>query len=136
MLRIMGLCLCLAAVPLPGADRDQPMLPDLAGESNWGMVTQEGRKLEINGHKEWTATGEIRDDGTVLLEWIKVKDGRYCPGVYKVEGRDLQGMWGYQGEIHFDEAGAIQGVLYKDRTYKVKQGQPPLPVPGVDDDDD
>lgn len=101
-------------------------LPDLAGPSNWGQVAQDGRKLIIYGHPHWSATGEIRVDGTVLLLWTLTESGRTGPGVYRVvagdAGADLVGG----DEVELTEDGSLKGTTHGDRTFKLQIEPPPI----------
>lgn len=111
----------LAAAPLPDNLPKPNGLPDLACESNWGTVKQDGKKLAIGGHHYWTAAGEIREDGKVVLVWQTTSDGQFAPGLYVVEraGPDVRlvGKWGYSGVVEWDEDGELVGTLSADVTY-------------------
>lgn len=105
----------LALAPLPPGT---PKLPDLAGESNWGVVTQKGRDIAIGGHPCWNASGEIRPDGKVHVIWIQNADGRIGRGMYTVDGKDLTGHWGWDDQVEVSETGEIAGDICSDRISK------------------
>lgn len=95
-----------------------PACPDVAMESNWGTVTQNGKDVMISGHPQWSAQCHFRDDGKVFVLWTFNSDGREAPGLYEVkmhEGKAfLEGRWGYEGDVEFDLEGGIVGTHYYD----------------------
>lgn len=99
-------------------------IPDLAGESNWGFVSQAGTSIQINGHSSWYAIGLIRPDGKVQITWTLTDGSRSGIGVYTVEGCDLIGRWGWCEVVEVDKAGDLQGETSPDITRKIKPPEP------------
>lgn len=130
------LLVLLAAIPMVMAKPDLPApkkeaspkvpsVPNLAGQTNWGELTQVGSSFKIDGHPVWFAVGEIRVDGKVNVIWTLRENNEPCPGVYEIRKIDnaLVGLWGYsRHEIHIDEEGNLVGSpTYTDTTYKIAQ---------------
>lgn len=105
------------------AEPKAPAVQSLAMESNWGTVSQDGQVIRIDGHPQWTATGTIRADGSILVFWTFTVDGRIAPGVYHVKDGELVGVWGYGCTVEPD--GTLAGPTSPDRIYKI---MPPDPV--------
>lgn len=110
-------------VPKPPEAKTLPDYAAMVGVSNWGTATQEGRVIFLTGHPRWEATGEIRADGSILLAWTLIETGQVCPGVYRLEGKDLVGTWGYADAVTIEVDGTLSGETRPDRIYRL-----PLPV--------
>lgn len=132
MHRIIASLLLASLVTFADAKPDKtppkvPVVPSLGMYSNWGLITQDGRKLTIEGHPTWTATGEVRKDGSVYLVWELNADGRRGMGVYRVvpseDGKSLElhGQWGWGDECELDADGSIKGGIRQDRVYKTQE---------------
>lgn len=94
---ILNLLLCLPILP----QGMTPNAPDVQWETNHGTVVRKGKWLTIqNG--SWTGTGEIRDDGTLLVLW-RSSYHAFGFGHYRHEGDDYVGSWGYLEHVEFDE---------------------------------
>ena len=95
-------------------------IPNLAKNSNWGKLTQDGKKLKIEGDPVWAATGIIRDDGCIYLEWVNIHDGRLGHSVYGLNDKsELIGLWGWCDETEINDRGAITGNTRDDRIYSI-----------------
>ncbi len=111
--------------PLPPPRKETP-IPQSAGPSNWGDITQHLREVQIDGHPSWYAgKGEITKDGKLLLEWICRSDGKPAIGLY-VLGADgsIIGHWGWVGEAFIDK-----GIMYGPQNSETLRGK-------ANDDDD
>jgi hypothetical protein len=103
MIRLTILALLLAPCP-------ENLPPTLSGQCAYGTVTQEGRKLVIDGDS-WLGIGEIHGD-VVIITWLSRGchwDGRAGVGIYEIRGRELVGKWGYSDRVErygFTLAGA------------------------------
>lgn len=120
---IFGLWLGLIMVAMAAPARDIPnKLPDIAGETNWGTLSQvgDGRKITITGNAHWEATGEIRKDGSVYVLWILTETGQPAPGVYRIDGTDLIGVWGWSNNVTHEADGTLTGALMEDTIRKVE----------------
>jgi hypothetical protein len=95
----------LLFTPCPGN-----LPPTLSGTCTYGTVTQEGRKLVIDGDS-WLGIGEIHGD-VVIIIWLSRAchwDGRAGVGIYEIRGLELVGKWGYSDRVErygFTLAGA------------------------------
>lgn len=123
---LIGVLFALLAYRADGApDRPAPKVPDVipnvGGLSNWGFVEQNGRKLKIVGHPLWEGTGEIREDGTVILHWRVIYDDFGLAdgvGIYLIDGRNLIGRWGHVERAWIDYDGQLAGETELDRLEK------------------
>lgn len=97
------------------APKELPV-PGIAGPCNWGEITQDGRKITIDGHLHWYVhTGEIRKDGSLYVVWIWREDGRAAPGVYAIrQDKSIQGKWGWGTDVAEDKDGNLSGLKYDD----------------------
>lgn len=87
-----------------------PSLPDVSGTCQFGAITQEAERVQIKGD-HWIATGTVNRAGLVKLVWI-ANGGRQAYGVYKLDGGNLVGHYGYADEaelIEDDICGEIHG---------------------------
>ncbi len=109
-------------------------IPNLAGDTNWGVIAQTGRAIQITGHASWFAVGAIRDDGRVQVVWTLTDESKAGIGVYEV-GKDgnLTGHWQWGENATLDKNGdlvpAEDQSLLADRVYKIKPGVPDVPEP-------
>lgn len=97
----------------PTPKKDAP-IPNLAGPSNWGQISQDGRKITVTGHERWTAEGEIRKDGTVYLLWTQVSDGKRAPGLYQVKDEGIFGLWNWGEYVEVLPSGEMKGLELSD----------------------
>ncbi len=122
---------CFGLVAASSPDRPPPKkvprveVPKIGDfESNWGTVTQEGRKLFIGGGAVWVAEGHILQNGRVVLTWTYLRDGREAPSVYEWDGKQLNGKWGYADEVKVSESGVITGRLMEDTIWRIRRDEP------------
>ncbi len=113
----------LVPVPSPPARNE---LPQIAMQSNWGTVTQVGASVSVNGHAEWRASGRIRQDGKLALDWTHLPDGRAGLSLYDTsDTKSLRGKWGWTDKVRFGEDGELIGLPpntpESDRIYEVKK---------------
>lgn len=102
-----------------------PAIPVLVTNTNWGVLTQTGRKFTIYGHECWEATGEIRKDGSVLVLWYNYDRARFAPGVYTIKkDGEMHGEWNFDSDAEIDENGKIVGRTVSDWIYRVKANEP------------
>lgn len=73
----------------------------LAGKCKFGTVHVEKNVIRITGHETWAATGTIRGV-YVHLVWVNQSDLRVAQGAYRIEGRTLQGCWGWAEDVTID----------------------------------
>lgn len=100
--------------PAPKAEAKQA-IPDLAGESRWGFITQKGRAISITGHDQWEASGEIRKDGKLFVTWILTGTERAGPALYTINpDGSITGHWNYSDRVMIDKDGVIQGLTQPD----------------------
>lgn len=106
--------------PEPKKAEPPPALP-WTGETNWGTLALDGRKVTITGHVRWSAVGEVRKDGKLLLMWFNMPEGDECgPGLYELRAlpeRQLIGVWGYAGNLQVGADGELEGSKMSDRIY-------------------
>jgi len=120
---ILGLILLVTPAPERKAD-----VPNLGMNSNWGKLTQDGRKLALAGDT-WDAYGEIRSDGRVQLTWILKSSGKEGISVYMIvddmKGRWLKGQWGWCDDCEVDAGGNMysteRGAISSDSIYSMKE---------------
>jgi hypothetical protein len=110
----------------PKKDKPAPKLPDMTMTSNWGVVTQNGNVLKIEGHPHWSAVGEILKSGKVSLVWELLSDGRYAPGFYEWDGKQLNGRWNYADRVSVEDDGSLTGVTNADTIRKVVMPAPEI----------
>jgi hypothetical protein len=97
---------------------------NLAMESNWGTVTQDGLKVSIDGDEAWSAKGTIRKDGKLFLLWLELGTGRTAPSVYTLKDGTITGLWGYALDCRVNDAGELVGDVSRDDIYDPTKGQP------------
>ena len=82
----------------------------------YGLVTQNGRAVVVEGNAAWYAVGRIRDDGTIELMWINRDDGTRAAGLYRLvvddEGVRMEGSWTREP---LDNDGRLRGAPMGDR---------------------
>lgn len=101
-----------------------PKIPDVSGQSNWGMVSQAGRTLTVFGSSTWEApTGELLEDGRVVLRWWNITEQRPAIGLYKLVGRDFVGHWGWDNEVEIGDDGELVGSKNVETIYKTTAGK-------------
>ncbi len=84
--------------------------PFIGGPCNFGLLLQDGRKIEISGHASWKATGEIRKDGKLRVSWTRISDGRHALALYLLNADgSITGTWGYVGECQYDDEESLIG---------------------------
>lgn len=109
--------------PAPKKQGAAPV-PAIAGETIWGFMGQDGRNIEIGGNERWIATGRIREDGTLYVEWYHVPDAKTAPGVYRLNADgSIVGEWGWQGDVSIGSDGVLKGKTMPD-TLRVKPAGP------------
>lgn len=86
-------------------------LPDLAGNSSYGQVTQAGPVLTFLGGNGWEASGVIQADGTIRVTWMHQQSGRSAMGIYTAGEGGISGRWGWMEEIEVTAAG-IKGATF------------------------
>lgn len=93
-----------------------PAIPQIAGPSQWGDITQVGRSITITGHEHWRVDkGEIKNDGTLQVIWILNADGKAAPGLYKIKANGhISGLWAWGTEVTEDEDGNLLGLHVPD----------------------
>lgn len=132
---VLAILLACVSFALGKPERKDPtpkteqVIPSLAGETNWGLLEQDGRFITISGHPQWYASGYVRKDGKVELVWRLVSTGESCPALYTVRADgSLSGMWGYaKNGVRIDDEGLLVGDdLSGDTTYRVH------PAPEID----
>lgn len=111
-------------LPLSGAPPDRkdektkkpPVIPQIAGDSVWGEVSQESHKITIHKHPHWyVSDGEIRKDGKLFVYWIQRSDGRVAPGLYDInEDGSITGLWAWTEDVFTDDDGAMHGMDKRD----------------------
>lgn len=103
-----------------------PMLPDLAGLSTYGEISQAGRSIALEG-PSWTALGEIRADGKLQLVWTEVRTGRVGLSVYDLDSTGhWKGHWGWLGEVRIEgDMGEVTGAIMLD----IMRVRIPVPTP-------
>jgi|ERR1019366_9704083 hypothetical protein len=115
-------------------DRQPPTpkaIPDIAGKCAWGEIYQWGRSISIEGDAEWTAEGEIRQDGTIRILWRWLDDARApdaegFPGVYRLNADgSITGDWGLLEDISEDGQGNLHGLT---RTEILREVHPAPPI--------
>jgi len=112
---LLKLVLLLApVVPAERKEGQQPV-PDLVATTQFGSMTQSGKVLTIQG-TYWSATGEIREDGTIYLLWI-TRGGRIAPGVYRQDGDTLVGNWGWVDDVEIALDGELIGQTCRETLY-------------------
>lgn len=99
MIAAVVLALLLLPVPATGT-------PTLTGRCAFGDVTQTGRAVTITGGP-WTATGELRRDGTLQLFWLF--QGRQAVAIYRPTATTFEGVWGWAEDCEIDDRGNIVG---------------------------
>ena len=100
----------------PDKPKDVP-IPKIAGPSVWGEITQDGRKIEISGHEKWDAKGRILPDGTLVVIWRLLEDGRLAPGQYRVSADGaIRGLWAFGDSEGVEEQkdGTFKGLSNND----------------------
>ncbi len=108
--------------PGPPGKGPAVMVPDVSGETNWGTITQTGKTLSIFGNWTWSApTGEILEDGKVLVRWWNSDERRPALGLYRIEGENLVGFWGWENECEINEEGVLAGSLRSETLWKVER---------------
>lgn len=117
-------CLTLALSPLVylSAKPDRPIpkkplpVPNIAGDSRWGTITQSGKKIEIDGDPKWYVKhGEIRADGKLFVIWIFRDDGKAAPGLYTINAdRSITGHWQWGESAMQDDKGNWIGLTQTD----------------------
>lgn len=117
----------LLATPVLPPSPQKPKIPKVTMESNWGVVTQNDKRVFISGHEHWSAEGHFREDGKVYILWTENSNGREAPGLYevKIDSKTkrvfLQGHWGYGDEvILFPDKGPITGNFREDSIFEHK----------------
>lgn len=117
---IFALCvgiLCAAAPVPPNAPPQSKQMPAMEGVTNWDTWIydlKDRTKFTIEGHPQWTASGEVRKDGSVLVLWEMCSDGRRGPGVYKVKAKSLEGAWGWDDKVIVEDDGSLSGQTMYD----------------------
>lgn len=117
---LFGLSVYAIAKPdRPTPKKEMPLvLPDLTGPSVWGFIEHDKsdkRKFVVTGNDRWDATGEIRKDGSILVMWRQLSDGKPAPGLYKLHGDgSITGMWGWGEGVTVDGKGVIHGLDSRD----------------------
>jgi hypothetical protein len=114
-----GYCHCFeTAAPDKPGPKEQPAIPDLAGETNWGLLRQNGSQLDISGCPSWSASGQINKDGTVSLLWHQLDDrqptGRTAPSHYTIFPDRLEGRWAYSEDVTVNKDGTLEGPTLSD----------------------
>lgn len=121
-------CSFAAAKPVRQSPKPPPAkveaVPDLAYESQWGVITQTGKILSIDGHPQWCATGHIREDGKVWILWTDLASGIPCPGVYEVKAGELHGVWGRAENVTVEKDGSLSGFTMGDTIRRLKTPDP------------
>ena len=93
---------------------------DGSHESNWGTVTIKGTAVTIDGHPHWLATGTIRDNGRMVVQWIERDSGRVGPGSYEQKDGNWVGVWGWLDEVQVLDNGTLAGDTKSDTIRKVE----------------
>ena len=70
-------------------------IPNIAGETNWGMIEQQGNKFTIHGNPFWNGDGTIDKDGKIYINWFNLPDGIPAEGVYQLKDGQMHGYWDY-----------------------------------------
>lgn len=90
-----------------------PAPPPTADEIDWdcqfGRIEQIAKKITVTG-PSWTAAGEVRPDGTIILFWHSGSE-RTAIGVYRRAGDEIVGHWGWADSV---EIGANGDICHKD----------------------
>ena len=104
------------AVPPDRGPKPEQVIPNIAGPSAWGWVSQpEKGKIKIEGHPRWSAVGEFQRDGTILLLWTQLDDGKIAPGIYRIEKDGaIRGRWNYGTEVERLPNGEWKGLEFHD----------------------
>ncbi len=110
------------AKPAREAPKKAPSLPT---ESNWGTFTQDGPRVSLDGHRDWSASGLVRKDGRLELLWLELATGRTAPSVYRLEDGKAFGLWGWSLDSHVDEAGDLVGDTRVDTIYSTAPAKEP-----------
>ena len=96
MLAVALLCGSADAKPAKPEKKPEPKPAELtvidlsAKSSTWGTITQEGRRLKVDGHDAWFANGEIRPDGTV---YSPRRDAGREPVHHRPDRQDAEASW-------------------------------------------
>lgn len=74
-------------------------------DCQFGKITQTGKSVIVVG-ETWNATGAIHGGGTIILFWTGSSD-RVIIGVYRRDGDDLTGHYGWADEVVVTEDGDL-----------------------------
>ncbi len=123
----IGCCLTICIYAFAKPDRREPQpkekpVPNIAGPSQFGLIVQNGRKVKINGHERWFVdVGEIRKDGTLLVEWVHRDTGKVAIGLYTINADgSIRGSWGWGENVTEDGQGGYDGLTSGER---LRQGR-------------
>lgn len=94
---------------------------DTSHESNWGTVTIKGQSVTIDGHSHWLATGTIRDNGRMVIQWVERDSGRVGPGSYELRDGHWVGVWGWLDEVNVLDNGTLAGSIKDDTIRKLER---------------
>ena len=112
----------LATPPDKPVPKTRPPMPVMEhGQTNWGTLNQSGKKVTLDGHPRWSATGEWRwrnERWELAIEWQGIGD---CgPGVYAMKDGVLHGHWKPEGDVVRNDDGTITGLTLPDRIERIK----------------
>lgn len=95
--------------PAPQELPKETPIPQIAGPSNYGDITQHFRQVAIDGHPNWYAgKGEVSEQtGKLRLEWVQRSTGRPAIGLYDLTDGGIIGHWGWVGDVFIDK-----GIMY------------------------
>lgn len=103
------------------------VIPQIEGECQYGVISQVGRRIAINGDT-WDASGEIRADGkSMFLLWTLKSSGAPAPSVYRFEG-GIIGLWGWGEDAILDDEGNLHGRNLRSDTLQRVEVKPDLGV--------
>ncbi len=96
----------------PDRPREVPQkksaIPNLAGPSNWGDITQQDANVSVDGHPSWTAFGKIIGN-KLIVEWTHTTDQRPAYGEYAIAADgSLIGAWNWVDDLIVNDDGTTQ----------------------------
>ena len=99
-------------VAQPGAQ-----VPDIDGQfCYFGKFTQAGNRVSIEGNL-WSGVGCFQEDGSLQLIWTCASNGAKAFGVYRLNGRNLVGKYGYLDAVTIRPDGSMDGPTSPETLY-------------------
>jgi hypothetical protein len=102
-----------------GPPQPEPVETYIELKCSYGLMTVTGDRVELRGIF-YTATGNMRKDGSLFLVWTAKGSNMVYLGVYRWVDGGLAGNYGYAQETGLDENGELWGALTGEKIIKAE----------------